>query len=211
MNAWGLYLISDEPMLADGSFLALLDHALQAGLRVVQMRSKSLPAESLLEIGARIRRLTRDYDATFIVNDKPELARALQADGVHLGQGDITPEEARKVLGEKILIGLSTHNRDQILEAQARPVDYIGVGPVFATRTKADADPVAGLELLKWGARNCTLPAVAIGGITLENLDLVLQTGARNIAVIAAISRAADPAAMAKEFIRKIKDYKKEE
>ena len=201
---WGLYLISDEIMLREGTFLALLDDALRAGLRVVQLRAKTLTQDTLLPAGEQIRRLTRRHGATFIVNDDPELAVRLDADGVHVGQNDTPPEHARAVVGPDRLVGLSTHNRRQILDAADRPVDYIGVGPVFATGSKDNPDPVVGTDLLAWAGCNVTLPTVAIGGITLDTLDAILDAGARNIAVISAIARAADPSATAREFIERI-------
>jgi len=204
IKPWGLYLISDEPMLADGSFLRLLEHALGHGLRIVQMRAKSLPIDTLLSVGAQIRRMTSDHHAAFIVNDDPDLALRLQADGVHIGQSDASPEVARHLLGPDRLIGFSAHSRRDILRAHLKPVDYVSLGPIFATRTKTDAEQPVGVELLKWANRTCTLPLVAIGGITLDNLDDVLQAETRNVAVISAISRSADPPAAAREFIRRI-------
>jgi thiamine-phosphate pyrophosphorylase len=200
----GLYLISDETMLASGSFLPFLEEALAAGLRIVQLRAKTMPHAALCAVGAEVRRLTRAHGATFIVNDLPEVALELDADGVHLGQDDPPPAEARRLLGPDRLIGLSTHNREQIARANREPVDYIGVGPVFATRTKANPDPTVGLELLRWANTEGTLPTVAIGGITLETLDPVLATGAASLAVIAAIGRAPNPAQATREFLHRI-------
>jgi len=202
-SQWGLYLISGETMLREGTFLALLDDALRAGLRVVQLRAKALPVDTLFAAGEEVRRLTRRHGATFIVNDDPDLAVRLDADGVHVGQNDTSPEHARAVVGADRLVGLSTHNRRQIVDAADRPVDYIGVGPVFATGSKDAPDPVVGTELLAWAADNATVPVVAIGGITLENLDEVLDAGARNVAVISAIARATDPSATAREFVER--------
>ena len=201
---WGLYLISDDASLLDGSFLTLLDAALRAGLRVAQLRGKRVPEETLLEAGREARRLTRRQGAALIVNDSPELARRLDADGVHLGQGDLAPAEARRLLGPGAIIGFSTHTREQVAAAQREPVDYIGVGPVFATATKEGADPVVGPDLVRWAVASSRVPVVAIGGIALGNLDSVLATAVPNVAVISAITRAADPAAAAREFLRRI-------
>lgn len=200
----GLYLISAESMLRDGSFLPLLDGALQAGLRIVQMRAKTLDRPRMLEMGAEIRSLTRRHGAIFIVNDNPHLALALEADGVHVGQGDMLPAEARRILGPGKILGYSTHNQAQIEAARKEPVDYIGIGPVFPTGTKENPDPTTGIQLLDWARDHAALPFVAIGGITLDNLDLVLRAGTRSVAVIAAISNAPDPLAAAREFIARI-------
>lgn len=202
----GLYLISAESMLRDGSFLPMLEGALHAGLRIVQMRAKNLDQQRLLEVGAQIRSLTRRHGAAFIVNDDPHLAIALEADGVHVGQGDIPPAEARRILGPAKILGYSTHNQAQIEAAQKEPVDYIGIGPVFTTATKENPDPTTGIQLLEWAHLHTALPFVAIGGITLSNLDQVLHAGAKSIAVIAAISSAPDPLAAAREFITRIEN-----
>lgn len=201
---WGLYLISDDASLLDGSFPALLDAALRAGLRVAQLRGKRVNENALLAMGREARRLTRRHGAALIVNDRVELAMRLEADGVHLGQGDTPPAEARRILGPGAVIGFSTHNREQVEAAQGQPVDYIGVGPVFATSTKEQADPVVGLDLVHWAVGRSRVPVVAIGGISLENLDAVLATGTPNVAVISAITRAADPAASVAEFLRRV-------
>lgn len=203
---WGLYLITDESMLDSQDFLRFLEEILRDGLRIIQLRAKNLPTPNLIRIGQHIRRLTRQYNSVFIINDRPEIALQLQADGIHVGQTDMDPSEVRRMVGPDFLIGLSTHNKSQILKASELPVDYIGVGPVFATATKADADPVAGVELLDWAQRNSSLPSVAIGGITLENLDQVLAAGARNTAVVSAISRAPNPAQAARDFMRRINE-----
>ncbi len=202
--SWGLYLISDDRMLREGFFFGFLEGALEAGLRAVQLRCKTFDDRALEKFGTRIRGLTRRYGADFIVNDRPGLALRLNADGVHLGQEDRSPEEAREILGPDRIIGLSTHGRRQIIEAGSRPVDYVGVGPVFATRTKKNPDEVMGTELLEWAGANCALPVVAIGGITLENLDRVLETGVSNVAVISEISQSPDPLGAAKAFIRRL-------
>ena len=196
----GLYLISDEEMIARGTFLPFLESALMAGLRLIQLRVKHLSESELKALGREVRRLTREHGARFILNDRPELAVELDADGVHVGQDDLPPAEARKIIGAERILGLSTHNREQILAAQQEPVDYIGVGPVFATGTKLNASPVTGLELLTWAVGHSRLPLVAIGGISFENIDQVLATDCKNAAVISVISRAGNPIATLQKF-----------
>ena len=171
---------------------------------MAQLRGKRVDEDVLAVVGREARRLTRLYGAALIVNDSVELARQLEADGVHLGQSDTAPAEARRILGPDAVIGFSTHSRAQIEAAQNQPVDYIGVGPIFATSTKEQADPVVGPELLRWAVAHRRVPTVAIGGITLENLDAVLATGTPNVAVVSAISRAADPAAAMAEFLKRV-------
>jgi len=207
-SSWGLYLISCETMLRQSSFLPFLEKALRAGVRAVQLRAKNaLDEDELLRIGREARRLTREAGAAFIVNDRVDLAMQLDADGAHVGQDDLSPAEARRILGAGKLLGLSTHSREQLLRAQREPVDYIGFGPVFPTMTKENPSPVTGLPNLAWAVRNSRLPVVAIGGITLENVDDVLAAGARNVAVISAVSQAPDPVEAVRAFLSRFQPH----
>lgn len=203
----GLYLLTDEPLLADDGFLNFLRSALKAGLRMVQLRAKSFSSEAQEAIGHKMRELTRIYDACLIVNDDPHLALRVRADGVHVGQGDLSAAQVRNIVGPKMIVGLSTHNRDQIVQAAREPVDYIGVGPVYGTQTKADAGEAVGLELLAWAQTATDLPTVAIGGITLDNLLPVLCTGTANYAVISDIGRNQDPLGRVKAHIKAMAEY----
>jgi thiamine-phosphate pyrophosphorylase len=200
--SWGLYLISCEIMLRNATFLPFLEQALEAGVGVVQLRAKdSLPEDELLRVGREMRRLTHRAEAAFILNDRVDLVAALDADGAHIGQEDISPSEARRIVGAHRIVGLSTHSREQVLRAQEEPVDYIGFGPVFPTTTKENPSPVTGLEELAWAVRNSRVPVVAIGGITVQNLGDVLATGVQNAAVISAISKAPNPVGAVRSFL----------
>ncbi|HNY27369.1 MAG TPA: thiamine phosphate synthase [Candidatus Sumerlaeota bacterium] len=206
---WGLYLLSDDEMVRSERFPALVREAAAAGLRVVQLRAKDLDPEVVERVGLELRQITHATGIQFIVNDDPWLALHLNADGVHVGQGDISPLEARLIVGPDKLVGFSTHNREQIEQAQELPVDYIGVGPVFPTVSKEFPDPETGVELIEWACRNSRLPAVAIGGIALDNVESVLATGAENVAVISAICGAADPVGAVREFLERIESFQK--
>jgi len=195
-----LYIICDTHPGGDDPE-DVLRSALQAGVDVVQLRDKSADDRDIVEASRIFRRLCDAYDALFIVNDSPELAIACAADGVHLGQKDANPEAVRKVMGPDALIGLSTHSREQI--AAALGVDYIGVGPVYATPTKPDYLPV-GLELVQWAAEHARVPCFAIGGINTGNVDDVLDAGATRVAVVRAICDAADPGEAARELNERI-------
>ncbi|NQU44307.1 thiamine phosphate synthase [bacterium] len=208
---WGLYLISDIDLLRAGTFCPFLAKALQAGLRVVQLRGKDLPDDLQIETGREIRDLTRRHGADFIVNDRLDLALELDADGLHIGQDDLSPAQARAALGPDRYLGLSTHSREQIEQARHEPVDYIGVGPAFPTSTKENADPVVGVDLIQWAVRHAAQPVVAIGGIDLANVDSLLCAGAENVAVISAISRSADPSAATRQFLSKIEGAGREQ
>jgi len=174
----------------------VLAAALEGGVDVVQLRDKSAPDEELLRAGRLFRRLTREAGALFVVNDRPDLALRLEADGVHVGQDDPPVPEVRELVGD-LLVGLSTHSPAQL--AAAEGVDYVGVGPVYATPTKAGRTPV-GLELVREAARAAAVPWFAIGGIDGTNVGDVVAAGATRIAVVRAIADAPDPRAAAAQL-----------
>jgi thiamine-phosphate pyrophosphorylase len=195
-----LYLICDTKPGGDEPE-DVLRPALQAGVDIVQLRDKSAEDREIVEAGRVFRRLCDAYDALFIVNDQADLAVACAADGVHLGQGDADPTEARRVLGPDGLIGLSTHSREQI--DAAHEVDYIGVGPVYETPTKPGYAPV-GLELVHWAAEHARVPFFAIGGVDAATIDDVLGAGAGRVAVVRAIRDALDPGEAARKLKTRI-------
>lgn len=175
----------------------LLLAALSGGAGLIQMRDKGRTGrEDATRAAHTFRRLADTFGALFIVNDDPQLALALGADGVHVGQDDADPAEARRVLGENAIIGLSTHSPEQIAVAQTAGVDYISVGPVWETPTKPGR-PAVGLELISHAAAHSKLPFFAIGGIDATNVGEVVGAGAGRVAVVRAIRDAADPAAVA--------------
>jgi thiamine-phosphate pyrophosphorylase len=197
---WGLYPIVDAAV-GGRPHAVLAEAVLRAGARVIQLRDKKASFEEMLEIGRVLRRLTRESGATFIVNDNPYLARELDADGVHIGQGDFPARIVRDVMGDDKIVGLSTHNQTQIVAAASLPVDYIGIGPVFATASKESEWPVVGTNLLRWAKQNSAIPAVAIGGITEKNLSEVASTGVDNFALIGDLMKAVDVEAKARRLI----------
>jgi thiamine-phosphate pyrophosphorylase len=180
---------------------ALLRSALGGGVDIVQIREKELGRAEIERSAATFRRVCDTYSTLFIVNDDPDLARACDADGVHVGQDDTSAEEARELLGPDAIIGLSTHSEEQIAAAAERPVDYISVGPIWETPTKAGR-PAVGLELVTHAAANATNPFFGIGGIDATNAEQVVLAGARRICAVRAIRDAADPGAAAAELRR---------
>jgi thiamine-phosphate pyrophosphorylase len=163
---------------------------------MVQLREKDLGREAIDRSGETFRRLADTYSALFIVNDDPHMARDLGADGVHVGQEDLTPAAAREVLGPEAIVGLSTHSREQIEAAVEQPVDYLSVGPIWETPTK-EGRPGTGLALIRQAAKIATVPWFAIGGIDTGNAEQVVKAGARRICVVRAIRDADDPAVAA--------------
>jgi len=178
---------------------ALLRAALSGGVDIVQLREKFLPRREIELAALTFRRLCATYSALFIVNDDPDLARACRADGVHVGQDDIPAREVRETLGPDAIVGLSTHSEEQIARANDEPVDYISVGPIWETPTKAGRAAV-GLELISHAARNAGHPFFAIGGIDPANAGEVVGAGARRLCVVRAIRDAEDPAAVAERL-----------
>jgi thiamine-phosphate pyrophosphorylase len=178
-----LYFVTDD--VPD----RVVAEALEGGVDVVQLRMKDAPDEAIVAAGKRFRRLTRDAGALFVVNDRPDLAVLCEADGVHVGQDDLAIAEARAA-APGLLVGLSTHSPEQI--HAAGDVDYIGVGPVYATPTKEGRVPV-GLELVREAARMAAVPWFAIGGIDETNAADVVAAGATRIAVVRAIRDSPDP------------------
>jgi thiamine-phosphate pyrophosphorylase len=187
----GLYLIMTEPR--DG-YETLCRWAVEAGLPAVQLRYKGHDEQEHLAWARTLRKITKGTGTLFIVNDRPDIALISQADGVHLGQDDLPAAEVRQIIGPDMLLGLSTHNLEQVAAANAAPVDYIGLGPLFATHSKARPDPVTGPHALKAALTISRHPIVAIGGLNLERIRR-LQPRPHNAAVIRAVSDAPDPLA----------------
>ncbi len=184
----------------------LCEWAVETRIPAVQLRTKGHDEHNHLFLAQRLRQLTKGSETLFIVNDSPEIAMKSEADGLHIGQQDLAAVEARRLIGPSKLLGLSTHNLRQVIEANNLPVDYIGFGPLFETTSKENADPATGPEKLREAFKISKHPIVAIGGLDLEHInDLCLF--AHNVAVIRAVSEAHNPrAAMSEiheEFLRK--------
>lgn len=190
LNLPRVYPIVDLDYVADP--LAHAAALLDAGATLVQMRAKAATARRAYEAGLALRALTRGRRALLAVNDRPDLAAAVEADWLHLGQDDMPPAMARTLFAGPI--GLSTHNLAQVAAAASEPVAYLGFGPVFATTTKEHPDPVTGTALLAAAVAAAGRPIVAIGGITLSNAPLAWAAGAASVAVISALGRTAEEA-----------------
>ncbi|MDD3436330.1 MAG: thiamine phosphate synthase [Candidatus Gastranaerophilales bacterium] len=195
-----LYLVTNSDKFnSEDDFLNAIASALEGGVDILQLREKTMPAKKVLELGRKVKQLCLQYDVTFIVNDRVDIAALLQADGVHLGQDDLDVKSAREILGANAIVGVSTHAPQQALKAVEDGADYIGVGPVFATPTKQGRTPV-GLEYVEWVSKNIDIPAFAIGGIDLENFQQVFEAGLNRIAVVRAIMNAKSPQLAAEEL-----------
>lgn len=200
-----LYPILDAsvlPAIERGAYLVrLLCELEEAGVALLQYRNKHSEAD--ISHDAKVMRTGATRALKLIMNDSPDFAVQLDFDGVHVGQTDAFPAEARRIVGQDRIVGVSTHNRSQLESADGMPVDYIAFGPVFATASKLRPDPVVSLEGLREARSLTKKPLVAIGGITLENAGSVLDAGADSVAVISAMfGPGKEPAKIAKDFLR---------
>jgi thiamine-phosphate pyrophosphorylase len=189
---------------------ALLRSALSGGAGMIELRDREPPRNVIERSGRTFRRLADTYGALFIVNDDPHLAVELRADGVHVGQDDMDPSEARQIVGPDAIIGLSTHSREQIEAAGRAPVDYISVGPIWETPTKAGR-PATGLELIRTAAEVAQVPWFAIGGIDTGNVEQVVNAGAERICAVRAIRDAEDPRGAAKAMFDAVDPAEREQ
>ncbi len=186
-----LYCFTPDKYLEGRDPLELVSAQIRGGADVIQLREKNLSKKECLEFGLKLREITRQAGVLFIVNDDLDLALILDADGVHLGQDDIPIRFARPLMKNKI-IGISTHSFDQVEEAVTAGANYIGVGPVFETITKKDREKLVGPDLLLKIKDKCPIPYVAIGGIGIDNIPTITQTGCRRTAVVSDILLAPD-------------------
>jgi thiamine-phosphate pyrophosphorylase len=186
-----LYFVCDAR--PPGDLEALLRAALTGGADIVQLREKELGKAEIERAAQTFRRVADTFSALFILNDDPELARRGDADGVHVGQDDVSAEQARELLGPDAIIGLSTHSEEQIAASAERPVDYISVGPIWETPTK-EGRPAVGLGLIAHAAQHAPHPFFAIGGIDPSNAAQVAEAGAERLCAVRAIRDSADPA-----------------
>jgi thiamine-phosphate pyrophosphorylase len=195
-----LYVILDAALLTVPE-TECAEKLVDAGVRLVQYRNKGASASELFERSKRLSALLVPAGVTFIVNDRADVASATEASGVHVGQEDLGAEAARLVIGTGKLLGVSTHTSEQFKQAIATSADYVAVGPVFSTSTKANPDPVVGIELIRRIRPLTDKPIVAIGGITLDRAAKVIQAGADSVAVISDVLLAPDPGQRARQYI----------
>lgn len=203
MKDFRLYAITGEEFHPGRDLIDVMEEAILGGVDIIQLRDKTSSRTDKLRKAKALRTLTRMYDVIFIVNDDVDLALEVEADGVHLGQGDMPLLEARKLLGDRI-IGISTHALAEALAAQEQGADYIGVGPVYPTKTKADVVAPVTLSYVQEVANHISIPFVAIGGIKLHNVDEVIRAGATRICAVSEIVGAADVRGTCETFIQRL-------
>jgi thiamine-phosphate pyrophosphorylase len=198
MVDWDVYLVTQASLSEGRTTPEVVAAAIEGGVGVVQLREKDRSARERYEVGRELRELTREAGVTFVVNDRVDLAQALDADGVHLGDDDLPVGVARDILGEDAIIGRSVSFVDDAREAERAGADYLGVGTVYRTSSKDDIPEEThgvGPGRVRDVAAAVDIPIVGIGGVTAENADEVVEAGADGVAVITAITRADDPGA----------------
>jgi len=195
-----LYAILDTSCFPDSQALfSAAEELVAGGVTLLQYRNKSANAREMLEQARELKRRLGG-SVKLIMNDRADICLAVGFDGVHVGQGDLSPQGARKVVGEKLWLGVSTHNAEQIMEADKTSADYLAIGPVFSTASKVNPDPVVGLDGVRKARALTRKPLVAIGGINRANCRSVIEAGADSVAVISDLMR--EPRKSAEDFFR---------
>jgi thiamine-phosphate pyrophosphorylase len=201
---YALYLVTDRNLSRGRSTLEIVQAAVRGGVTMIQLREKSCPTREFIDEANAIRNFLKSANIPLIINDRVDVALAVHADGVHLGQKDMPLATARRIVGSQMVIGISAESLDGAVEAEAGGADYIGVSPVHATPTKTDTAPALGLEGLRGIRRAVKIPLVGIGGLNAANAGEAIQNGADGIAVVSAIVSADDPEQAARELKRAI-------
>lgn len=183
---YSLYLVTDRKLLGERDLVQSIELAIQGGVSLVQLREKSVSSREFLELAFRVKEITSRYKIPLIINDRLDIALAVEADGLHVGQDDLPMLKARALLGPDKIIGVSARTLAEALLAQEQGADYLGVGAIFKTSTKTDALEVS-LEQLESIKKAVSIPVVAIGGINLENVQQVMATGVDGVSVVSAI------------------------
>jgi thiamine-phosphate pyrophosphorylase len=196
-----LYPITDRK-LSQLSHAEQVERMAQGGATLIQLREKHLSPREFYEEALAAMKVARALKVKLIINDRVDIAIAVDADGVHLGQDDLPPKQARNLLGQERIIGYSTHDIRQALAADSMPIDYIAIGPIFTTTTKANPEPVVGLEMVKELRAHITKPIVAIGGITLARAAEVFVSGVDSLAVISDLFSSGDLTARVQEYFK---------
>jgi thiamine-phosphate pyrophosphorylase len=202
-----LYLITDRSRAGGKALAAVVREALEGGVKAVQLREKDLPAAALYPLAVELRRITSEFNARLIINDRLDIALAVGADGVHIGVNSLPVAAARRLLGKGNIIGYSAHSIDEALRAQADGADFVTFGPLYTTPSKAAYGEPCGVKKLADAVSALDIPVIALGGISSANTTEALSANVRGIAVISAILAAADPRGTAASLLKKIEEH----
>ena len=203
---YSLYLVTDRGLARGRSTLEIVSAAVKGGATVVQLREKNCSTREFIEQAMHIKDFLKTHSVPLVINDRVDVAQAVKADGVHLGQTDMPLEMAKGILGDTMIIGISTESVQDGIEAEKGGADYLGVSPIYATPTKTDTAPALGLEGLREIRRAVRLPLVGIGGLNQDNAAEVIRNGADGVAVVSAIVAADDPEVAARKLKQVIRE-----
>ena len=203
MKELKFYLVTDSDILRGRDFYNSIEEALKGGVTMLQLREKNASGKEFLEKAIKLRELTKKYNVKFIINDRVDIAMLCDADGVHVGQSDIPANKVRELIGEDKIVGVSARTVEEALKAKENGADYLGVGAMFTTRTKLDAKSVS-IEKLKEIKEVIKLPVVAIGGLSLSNIDKLKECNVDGYAVVSAILGAENIKLECEKWIEKI-------
>ena len=196
---YSVYLVTDSRDKSEEEFLAIIEEAIKGGTSIVQLREKTASTKDFYELALKVKEITSRYDVPLLINDRIDIALAIDSEGVHIGQDDMPADIARAIIGDEKILGVSASTVDEAVKAQKDGADYIGSGAIFPTSTKDDADSVSKDEL-KGIVNSIDIPVVAIGGITLENAQELKDTGISGFSVVSAIMGAKDPQEASKKL-----------
>lgn len=208
-KAMTLYAVTDRTWAKEVTLIEQVKQALEGGITFLQLREKHLAENEFMEEAKEMKELARKYQVPFVINDNIKIAKEVNADGVHIGQDDMSVEDARRLLGEDKIIGVSAHNVDEAMKAQNCGADYLGVGAVCATSTKQDANVVSKEEIKKI-CETVDIPVVAIGGIKKDNIMTLKGTNVDGVAVVSAIFGAKDITKDTKELLKTVEEMKQQ-
>jgi thiamine-phosphate pyrophosphorylase len=202
-----LYLVTDSGELTEEIFLYKIETALSAGVTLLQLREKERDGRDLFELAYKVNQIAKKYNVPLLIDDRADIAMAVGAAGVHVGQRDLPVREARKLLGTDKIVGATAQTVEQALEAQAQGADYVGVGAIYPTTTKVKTI-ITSVDTLREICRAARIPAVAIGGLNSGNLDILKGAGMAGIAVVSALMKADDTAGAVKELLRSVREVR---
>lgn len=206
---FSLYLVTDSAIIGERDFFEIIREAVEAGVTIVQLREISISDREFIEKAKKLKGILSVKNISLIINNRSDVAVAVNAEGVHLGQEDLPIEYARKILGKRKIIGVSANNVEEAIEAQNKGADYIAASPIFFTPTKVDIRTPIGLDGLEKMRKYVKVPLIAIGGINRENVREVIKRGVDGVAVVSAIMASPDPYKATKELLNKIEETKK--
>lgn len=209
LNDFKLYLITDRHQTNGKPLIEVVQAALVGGVKLLQLREKDLSSKDLYNLALELRRLTHDYGARLIINDRPDIAMAVDADGVQLGVNSLPVSVVRQIVGDDKIIGYSAHSIDEALQAQIDSADFVTFSPLYFTESKAAYGAPCGINKLQEAVALLKIPVIALGGIKLENIVQTVSTNVNGIAVISAILTAADPRSATVSMLEKIEEYDK--